>query len=101
MTPIPGVFFIASKWNSQYVITAMGDSDYGPVTIEKMKDGYQPEQLWQFLPTGGCSGYNMIQHYTENGYCLDVDAGGGIGKDIHMWSTNGNDNQKMMVTVNE
>ena len=98
-TPIPGVFYIASRWNSEYVMTATMDENGAPITIERKTLDFSPTQLWKFVPVGGNNGYNMIQHYTQGGYYLDVDAlNPGYGNDIHMWEHLGTPNQQLMVT---
>ena len=74
LTPIPGVFYIKKNKASGQVLTVpAGVKDRDFPTLQSKKGGYDPSQLWRFVPSA--YGVNLvIQNYSldGNGLCFIV-----------------------------
>ena len=68
-------------------------------TLVSKRAGYDSAQLWNFVPSGD-GVYRMIQNYSLDGPGMVLDGnGGGVGKEINMYSRADNDNQKFYVNI--
>ena len=99
LTPIPGVFYITNKASGQVLTVPTAVKDGTFPTLASKRAGYVPAQLWKFVPSGD-GVYRMIQNYSLDGNGMVLDGnGGGVGKEIQMWSRADNDNQKFYVNI--
>ena len=101
-TDIPGVFYITTKASTNVITVPVGAKNGSLPTLQPKRDGYEPAQLWKFLPSK--DGVNLlIQNYSldGNGLVLDCPNGSSVGTKCQLWSRGGdnNDNQKFYMKI--
>ena len=98
---IPGVFYITTKASTNVITVPPGAKNSSLPTLQPKRSGYDPAQLWKFIPTK--YGVNLlIQNYSLDGNGLVLDCNdGGVGKQCHMWcrGDDNNDNQKSYMKI--
>ena len=99
LTPIPGVFYIKLKASTNFITVPSFAKNGSSLTMEAKKGSYDSTQLWKFIPSS--DGVNLlIQNYSLDGNGLVLDCnGGGVGKQLQLWSRNDNDNQKYYMSI--
>lgn len=100
-TDMPGVFYIATKENTDLVLTVpenvqAGNPSYAPRLEEIKKDYADSHQLWRLVPSGD-GPLSIIQNYdylNGNGQVLDTNLGNAEGQLVFMYTRCDSDDQK-------
>ena len=90
-----------NKASTNVITVPPGAKNSSLPTLQPQRSGYDPAQLWKFIPTK----YDvnlLIQNYSLDGNGLVLDCNdGGVGKQCHMWcrGDDNNDNQKSYMKI--
>ena len=76
--------------------TGVKDRDFP--TLQSKKGGYDPSQLWRFVPSA--YGVNVvIQNYSLDGNGMVLYCTGGAGKELGMWSRGDSGSERFYVNI--